>query len=75
MPDTIVLQPIGVTKSGTEKGITYYQVLGKDDKDNTYFLTFGAKSCFEDSISKTWKRLYPVKVEQPKEKIENVGTE
>jgi hypothetical protein len=67
--EAIILQPIGVTKSGTDRGYTYYQIIGQSGEQK-FFMTFAVLSCYEESTDKVLKRLNPIKVEEKKDEEE-----
>ena len=62
----IIINPIGVNKSGTENNITYYQIIGESN-GNTYFMTFAVKSCYEEATDKAFKRLNPISIQEDKD--------
>jgi hypothetical protein len=68
--EAVILRPIGVTKSGTDKGYTYYQIIGQSGEQN-FFMTFAVLSCYEESTDKVLKRLNPIKVEEKKDEEES----
>jgi len=67
--EAVILQPISVTKSGTDKGYTYYQIIGQSGEQK-FFMTFAVLSCYEESTDKVLRRLNPVKVEEKKDEEE-----
>ena len=69
--EAVILQPIGVTKSGTDKGYTYYQIIGESGEQK-FFMTFAVLSCYEESTDKALKRLNPIKVEEKKDEEESI---
>jgi hypothetical protein len=68
--EAIILQPIGVTKFGTDRGYTYYQIIGESGEQK-FFMTFAVLSCYEESTDKVFKRFNPIKIKEKKDEEES----
>ena len=65
MPESIVLNGVGIAKGNSGGGFQYYQILGKDETEQQFLTTFAVKMCYTDSTEKTFKRMFPVPAPEP----------
>jgi hypothetical protein len=68
--DITILMPVGITTMEHEKGITAYQFVGQDEKEKKYVMNFLVKSFYRETIDKYLKKLVPVRMSKPEEKID-----
>ena len=68
--DITILMPVGITTMEHEKGITAYQFVGQDEKEKKYVMNFLVKSFYRETIDKYLKKLVPVHISKPEEKID-----
>lgn len=75
MLESIALDGVGITKGICGNGFQYYHVLGKDESDQQFLITFGVKQCYTESAEKTFKRMFAVGIPTPSEELHPVPEE
>lgn len=68
--DITIINPVGITTMQHEKGVTAYQFTGQDNEGKKYVMTFLVKSFYRETIDKHLKKLVPVHMSKPEEKID-----
>ena len=69
--DITIINPVGITTMQHEKGVTAYQFTGQDENEGKkYVMTFLVKSFYRETIDKYLKKLVPVHISKPEEKID-----